>query len=115
MALPLPELPITIPTYSQDRGPVKIDPVTKSTLQEPASYKKEDVCGREAYTSLGTSLSVNQLSEDCQTVLAASGSLQVTIPWSATATVAQAQAAITAIVNRLESELLTAAVDYYQA
>lgn len=93
MALPIPIGPVVVPAFTEDRGNVRVDPITKSTSQVPSGYLAEDVCGNSAYKRLGASVSINQLTEDCQRVLQASGSLNITLPSDGTATDIDALAA----------------------
>lgn len=103
MATPLPTSPLVLPTYSQDRGTILVDPITKSTRQKPSGFAKNDVCDRDAYRVVSSSLSINQLSEDCQTVLAASGSISVTLPYNAV--VGDIDTIVNAIVVDLKARL----------
>lgn len=90
MATPLPQSPLTLPAYNENRGVNFFDTLTKSTRQVPIVYTKKDTCGRNAYRSIGVALSINQLlngetnqAPGCDIVLAASGSLNLLLPISA--------------------------------
>lgn len=80
MALPIPAAPVTIPTFTQDRGPVRVDPVTKSTFNKATGYVVLDQCDQEAYYRLNASININQLGEDCRLINQASASLTMTVP-----------------------------------
>lgn len=84
MAAPKPTSPLALPNYSQDRGPILFDRITKSTRNKPTGYVKKDVCGDDAYWVFGASLSINQNTPNCENVLAASGSISLTVPINAT-------------------------------
>lgn len=99
MATPLPTSPLALPAYGQDRGTILFDVVTKSTRQKPSGYVKKDTCDRDAYWTIGAALSINQNDDNCQNVLAASGSISITVPKDATA------ADITLIVNALLADV----------
>lgn len=108
MALPLPATPVVLPSYEQDRGTILFDSTTKSTRQKPSGYKKNDVCDQDAYRVIGAALSVNQLSNDCRTVLAASGSISLTLPHNAVA--ADVDTIINALVIDLKAGLVASNV-----
>lgn len=80
MALPTPSSPISIPTFTEDRGAQQIDPKTKSSLTKPVSFTVENVCGDEAYTKFQVSMNVNELTEDCELVQAANISIKGQVP-----------------------------------
>lgn len=99
MALPLPQSPLVLPTFDQDRGTILFDTTTKSTKQKVNIYAKDDVCDQEAYIVVGNALSINQLTTDCRTVLAASGSISLTLPRNAT------DADVDVVINALVADI----------
>lgn len=70
---------ITIPAFSEDRGPVKVDPNTGSTLSKESSYCRDLVgCGDKDYLFLQQSMNINDCDTDlCQRRFVASVSIQV--------------------------------------
>jgi hypothetical protein len=98
-----------LPAYSEDRGTILFDPVTKSTEQKASAFCKKDACGQTAYKVLADSLSINQLlnadgsGPGCNVVLAASGSISLLIPYNATA------ADIDVIIGELTTKIKAAA------
>jgi len=56
---------ITIPSFPEDRGPIKVDPLTGSTITKPSAYCRDlKGCGDATYTVGQISMSVNQCT-DC--------------------------------------------------
>lgn len=77
--MPTPASPLVVPSYTQNRGSVFIDPLTKSTLQVASVYREDDVCGDPAYIVFGQSMTINQLIS-CTPVLAGTLSISGRIP-----------------------------------
>lgn len=51
---------LTIPSFSEDRGPIKVDPATGSTITTPASYCRDlKGCGSADFSHGSISLSIN--------------------------------------------------------
>lgn len=73
---------ITIPAFPEDRGPLKVDPNTGSTLQKESAYCKDlRGCGEKDYTVLQQAMSINRCAQDgsCQREFVASVSVNVTL------------------------------------
>lgn len=73
---------IVIPAFSEDRGPIKVDPFTGSTLSKEAAYCKDlKGCGQKDYTVLQQAMSINRCAEDgsCVREFVASVSVNVTL------------------------------------
>lgn len=70
---------ITIPGFPEDRGPVKVDPATGSTLTKEASYCRDlKGCGDLEYLFLSQSMSINDCdAELCQRRFIASISVNI--------------------------------------
>jgi hypothetical protein len=52
---------ITVPSFPEDRGPIKVDPLTGSTLADEVSYCKDlDGCGTKDFLVLSQSMSINE-------------------------------------------------------
>lgn len=70
---------ITIPQFTEDRGPMKVDPKTGSTLNQPISFCKDlKGCGDPTYSVVSGAISVNGVDEDCAPVFKGSASVSVT-------------------------------------
>lgn len=67
--------------FTQDRGSVFIEPVSKSTLQVPSAYAEKDICDNVAYAVAGSALALNDVIE-CRLVSAGSFSIKVRVPFS---------------------------------
>lgn len=102
MAIPVPPPFISLPSFSQDRGPIRFDPTTKSSKNKPSGYAVNDICGGDAYRRGGIAVSVNAL-VDCQPVQVASISISATFAVGTTA--ANMKTAITALGNELADSL----------
>lgn len=70
---------ITIPSFSEDRGPLKVDPKTGSTLSKESSYCRDlKGCGDMEYLFLQQSMNINDCDTDlCQRRFVGSVSIQV--------------------------------------
>lgn len=68
-----------LPNFPEDRGTVRFDPTTKSTLQDPSVFAKEDTCGRETYVSISDAVSLNE-NIDCTPTLASTMSISALFP-----------------------------------
>lgn len=78
---------ITIPAFPEDRGPLKVDPNTGSTLQKETSYCKDlRGCGEKDFTVLQQAMSINRCAQDgsCQREFLASVSVNVTLKGDST-------------------------------
>lgn len=103
MALPLPEAPLALPTFNEDRGGNWIATEGNgrgSSRSKPSVYTDKDVCDQDAYRVGSISMSISQQTDDCRTVSAGGGSLKVRIPIDATA------ADVNLIVNHLRDQLI---------
>lgn len=68
-------MPLTIPTFSEDRGPIKVDPGTGSTKTTPAVYCRDlKGCGSDDFSFGSMSISINECT-DCTRVFKGSASL----------------------------------------
>lgn len=70
---------ITIPGFEEDRGPLKADPKTGSTLSKEASYCRDlKGCGDKEYLFLEQAMSINDCDTDeCQRRFLGSVSIKV--------------------------------------
>lgn len=84
MALPIPPAFTSLPSFAQDRGTYRYDPVTKSTKQDPSVYCAEDNCGNDVYEKGNISASVNAI-VNCTPVQVASFSISATVSNGTTA------------------------------
>lgn len=72
---------ITIPEFSQNRGNLRIDPFTGSTLQLPASYERDlKGCGNCDYVVLQQSMNINSNDANCKRSFVASLSISLILP-----------------------------------
>jgi len=94
-----PVAPVVIPTFTQDRGPISFDPLTKSTLNDVTLYAVQDACGADAYQKVGFSMSINQNDANCQNGLAASVSVSMLLPITAT------DADVDTLINKAASDI----------
>lgn len=54
-------MPITIPTFTEDRGPIQVDPATGSTKSKPAVYCRDlKGCGEKDFSFGQMSISINE-------------------------------------------------------
>lgn len=54
-------MPLTIPTFSEDRGPICIDPASGSTKTKPSTYCRDlKGCGAKDYSVGSMSISINE-------------------------------------------------------
>lgn len=84
--------------FSQDRGAILFDPVTKSSLTKPVTYDETNACGDLAYKVGTVAVTINELI-NCVPTLAGTASLKVTIPQAAT--LADYNNLVGYLVNRL--------------
>jgi hypothetical protein len=68
-----------MPQFSEDRGSILFDPITRSTLQRPSAFIKRDSCDRAVYITVGGAISVNQL-VNCTPVLGGTFSYSFLLP-----------------------------------
>lgn len=123
MALPVPTIPLTIPVFgavngqtgrivpavgNEDRGAAVINIATNSTVTHPSLYVENDQCDTPAYLVGSISMTIQQNTEDCRSVLGATVSIKARVPNVAGAgqdfntLVDQAQTLLsTAIIGRL--------------
>lgn len=76
---------ITIPAFAEDRGPIKVDPLTGSTLTKPAAYCRDlKGCGEKTYSVGQISMSINECT-DCVREFKGSASINYIVgesePW----------------------------------
>lgn len=71
---------ITIPTFSEDRGPVSVDPLTGSTLSKVSAYCRDlKGCGDKDYLFLSQAMNINGRDADCLREFKASISISVIV------------------------------------
>lgn len=80
MAIPVPSTPVTIPDLNTSRGNQKIDLKTKSALTEPVIFTVKNQCDVDSYVKFNASLTVNELTDDCENVQAGTVSIKGQIP-----------------------------------
>jgi hypothetical protein len=71
---------LEIPAFPEDRGPIKVDPKTGSTLQKETAYCKDlKGCGDKDFTVLSQAMSINKCATDgsCQREFVASVSINI--------------------------------------
>lgn len=97
--MPTPSSPVVIPNFSENRGTIVVDPLTKSTIQLPTVYRADDACGDPAYIVFGQAMTINQLI-GCVPILAATISISGRIPADGDG------ADLTTIVDALQANLV---------
>lgn len=85
MALPVPSTPLLVPDFSLTRGSKKIDPRTKSSKDFPTVYIEDNACDVPAYKVFSISANINELTENCDNVQAATISISGRLPVGAAA------------------------------
>jgi len=73
------EAPVVIPTFTEDRGNIWFDPVTKSTWTKVVKYDETNSCGETAWTYAQCAATINKL-VNCVPTMAAQVTIKVRIP-----------------------------------
>lgn len=98
-------MPLTIPTFAEDRGPIKVDPDTGSTKSKPASYCRDlKGCGEKDYSFGQMSISINECT-NC--VREFKGSLSLNYIVDTGLAWADVELMLTEVTNDLESAFKT--------
>lgn len=110
MALVPPSAPLVIPSFTVPRGPVMIDPATKSTLALAVAFSEDNVCGETAYILGSISANINELTPTCDIIQAGGISVKLRVPYALSD--AQIETAVDALWNLVKDELKIAMKAY---